>query len=100
MSYGKALAILEEKNATIEQLLDCLVGLGVDSGYLQALLFRGLISGESESQLLRMIVLSDVLRRRLLDKIGASRSSVLIFVGSRQMIRICGKLAKTRRAEV
>lgn len=100
MSYGKALATLEEKNATVEQLIDCLIGLGFDSGYLQALIFRGLISSESESQLLRMVVLSDILRKRLLDKIAASRSSVLIFVNSRQMIRICGRLAKTRRAEV
>lgn len=84
MSYFKAAEALEDENTPIEQLLDCLIALTLDRGYILASVHFGRRTN-ADADILRLVVLSKILKIRIASKatevkdsrsIGSDRSVV------------------------
>lgn len=69
MSYIKAAEALEDETTPIEILLDCMVDLSIDHGYILACVKHGRRT-DAEADILRIVVLSRVLRVRILVKLA------------------------------
>jgi hypothetical protein len=65
MSIIPAVRALENENTSIDTLLDCLINLSTDRGYLLACITYGR-RFDVDSEVLRMVILARVLRVRIL----------------------------------
>ncbi len=69
MSYLQAARALEDENTSIEKLLDCMVNLSIDHGYILACVKFGRRTNV-DADILRIVVLSRVLRVRILVRVA------------------------------
>jgi hypothetical protein len=69
MAYTQAAKAIEDPNATPDQLVNCLIALRDDFGYINGCIRCGRRIN-ADSDLLRIIILSDILRRRIVSKMS------------------------------
>lgn len=68
MSYIQAIEALKNENTPIETLLDCIVNLSIDHGYILACVKFGRRTN-AEADILRIVALSRVLRVQILTRL-------------------------------